>query len=172
MAKKRSGSRRKFNLRRVRISPTLALGTLAFNVALTTGLTGAADGAYRAVSVSQTWSIKEMTAGQGPITFGYAHSDYTVTEIKECIEAAAAISVGNKVAQEQANRLVRVVGSFQPDDTGEAEFNDGKPVSTKLNWLIPIGDEVELFVYNDDTSALVTGGRISATGNLWVRDSQ
>ncbi len=172
MAKKRGGSRRKFNLRMVRTSPTLALGALVSNTAITTGLTGVADGAYRAVTVKMTWSLRELSADQGPITFGYAHSDYTVGEIKECIEAAAAISVGNKVAQEQANRLVRVIGSFQPVDTGEAEFNDGKPVSTKLNWLIPIGDEVDIFAYNDDTGDLTTGGRISATGQMWVRDSQ
>ncbi len=171
MAKKRGGLRRKFNLRRVRVTPTLALSTLAAATALTVGLTGNADGAYRCVSIKQTWSIKEMTAGQGPILFGYSHSDYTVAEIKEAIEAAAAISVGNKIAQEQANRLVRLVGSFQPDDTGEQEFNDGEPVSTKLNWLIPIGKEVDLFVYNDDTSDLTTGGRVSASGDMWVKDS-
>ncbi len=172
MAKKRGGSRRKFNLRRVRITPTLPLGTLAAATALTTGLTGNADGAYRCVSVKQTWSIREMTADQGPILFGYAHSDYSVAEIKEAIEAAAAISVGNKVAQEQANRLVRLVGSFQPDDTGEQIFNDGEPVSTKLNWLIPIGKEVNMFTYNDDTSDLTTGGRVTSSGEMWVKDSQ
>ena len=113
-----------------------------------------------------------MTADQGPILFGYAHSDYSVTEIKEAIEAAAAISVGDKVAQEKANRLVRLVGSFQPDDTGEQVFNDGKQVSTKLNWLIPIGKAVNMFAYNDDTTDLTTGGRVTSSGEMWIRDSQ
>ncbi len=165
-------STRRFNLRRVRITPTQPLGTLAAATALVVGLTGSADGAYRVVSVKQTWSIKEMTAGQGPILFGYAHSDYTVAEIKESIEAAAAISLGDKIAQEKANRLVRLVGSFQPDDTGEQLFNDGKQVSTKLNWLIPIGKAVNMFCYNDDTSDLTTGGRVSSTGDMWIKDSQ
>ncbi len=172
MAKKRGGTRRKFNLRRVRITPTLPLSTLAAATALVVGLTGSADGAYRVVSVKQTWSVKEMTAGQGPILFGYAHSDYTVAEIKEAIEAAAAISLGDKIAQEKANRLVRLVGSFQPDDTGEQIFNDGKQVSTKLNWLIPIGKAVNMFCYNDDTSDLTTGGRVTSSGEMWVKDSQ
>ncbi len=151
------------------MTPELALSTLGSDTALSTSMVGAADGAYRVVSIDATWSLKGLTGGEGPITFGFAHSDYSVTEIKECIEASAAISQGDKVAQERSNRLVRVVGTLGL--TGASVFNDGMPVKTKLNWLIAIGDEVDLFAFNESTSALSTGAFVNASGNIWVRDS-
>ncbi len=109
-----------------------------------------------------------LTAGDGPIIVGYAHSDFSVTEIKEAIEASASISVGDQVAQERANRKVRLVG--QLTDLVE-ELNDGKPVKTKLNWLIPIGKEVNIFAYNDGAALLTTGAVVSCSGDMWVKDS-
>ncbi len=167
MAKKRSRTRRKFNLRRVRLTPTLPLGALATVTAITIATTGNADGAYRCVSIKGTWIMKELTTDEGPVIVGFAHSDYTVAEIKEAIEASASISVGNKVEQERANRLVRQVGIFMENGA----LNDGEPISTKLNWLIPIGKEVNVFAYNDDTVILATGSRVNFNGNMWVKDS-
>ncbi len=165
---KKGSSRRRFTLRKVRVSPRQALTTLASNIAVTGALTAAADGAYRLMSVKGSWGITELAATEGPITVGYAHSDYSVTEIKECLEAAAAISIGDKVAQEQANRLVRVVGVL---NGGDDQLNDGKPISTKLNWLISIGDNVNIFAYNDGSDALTTGANVTLMGDAWIKDS-
>jgi len=159
---------RSFRLREVRISPVIVLSTLDANLALTGPATGNADGAYRCVSISAAWDLLALTAGDGPLVVGYAFSDYTVTEIKECIEAKAAISVGNKIALEQANRLVRVVGTLQ--EAGGDELNDGRPIKTRLNWLIPIGKEVNIFAYNDGQQ-LTTGAVAKCTGSMWVKDS-
>ncbi len=162
-------SKRRFNLRKVRVSPRQALTTLASNLAIVGALVPAADGAYRLVTAKGSWGITELAATEGPITVGFAHSDYSVTEIKECLEAQAAISKGDKVAQEQANRLVRVVGVL---NGGDDQLNDGKPISTKLNWLITIGDLVNIFAYNDGSDALTTGANVTFMGNCWIRDSQ
>ncbi len=115
-----------------------------------------------------TWSIEGLVATEGPITVGLAHDDYTVTEIKEALEAAAAIDPGDKIAQEQANRLVRVVGTL-----GQATeaLNNGEPISTKLNWLIGVGHAINMFAFNESTAALTTGSTIHCIGNLWVKDS-
>ncbi len=164
----RKGSKRKFNLRRVRVSPRQALTTLASNIVVAGALTASADGAYRAKSVKATWGITELAATEGPITVGYAHSDYSVTEIKEALEASAAINQGNKVAQEQANRLVRVVGVL---NGGDDQLNDGKPISTKLNWLIAIGQNINIFAYNDGSDALTTGANVTCMGDMWIQDS-
>ncbi len=172
MAQKNYGKKsyhKSFRLRKVRITPAQALSTLAGVTALTTGLTGAADGAYRLVSANGVHSVLSLTAGEGPITVGFAHSDYTVTEIKEAIESALAISVGDKIAQEKANRLVRVVGEIS---AAEPIMNEGRPVKTRLNWLIPIGKVVNMFAYNNNSGALTTGGIQNFTGDLWVKDSQ
>ncbi len=162
--------RRKFNLRRVRISPNLALTTLAAATVLTGPLTGASDAAYRAVVMKNSWTLSEFTAAEGPVTVGYAHSDYSVTEIKECLEITTAISPGDKVAQEKANRLVRVVGTFPAE--ANSSLNDGKPISTKLNWFIPIGKAVNIFAFNEDASnALTTGAFVNCAGDMWVKDT-
>ncbi len=166
--RKPSSRRRRFNLREVRASPVIALTTLDAAIVLVTNVTGSADGAYRAVSMKMAWNLIGLTALDGPIIVGYAHSDYSVTEIKECIEIATSISVGNKVAQEKANRLVRVVGTLERASSDD--LNDGKPVTTKLNWLIPIGKSVNIFAYNDGQQ-LTTGAVAKCTGSMWVKDS-
>ncbi len=167
-AKRTPKRRRRFNLRKVHITPAQALSTLAGVTVITTGLTGAADGAYRLVSAKGIHSILGLTAAEGPVTVGFAHSDYSVTEIKEAIESALSISVGDKVAQEKANRLVRVVGEIS---AAEPMLAEGMPVSTKLNWFIPIGKVVNLFAYNNNSGALTTGGIQNFSGDLWVKDS-
>ncbi len=142
--------------------------TTAAQVALVANLTPSADGAYRCRSVKAAWTSQELTDADGPLLVGYAHSDYSVTEIKECIEASAAISVGDKIAQERANRLVRVVGTL--GDAIDDDLNDGKPISTKLNWLIPIGKSVNMFAYNDGIT-MTTGALVRCNGSLWIQDS-
>ncbi len=168
MAKKRSRRRRRFNLRQVRVTPELALATLASDTALVVGMTGVAVNSYRCRSIKGVWNKRLATAGEGPITVGFAHSDYSVTEIKECLETLN-IDPGNKVAQERAKRLIRIVGTFG-SNANEA-LNDGKPISTKLNWLITEAFQVNFFVFNDDTVALTTGSLVNFTGNMWVQDS-
>ncbi len=120
--------------------------------------------------MKNTWGITGLTVGEGPITVGYAHSDYTVTEIKECLEANTAISQGDKVANEKSNRLVRVVGTL--GGSPNSVLNDGKPIATKLNWLITIGDQVNMFFFNEGTSSLTTGAVVNCAGNLWLQDAK
>lgn len=167
MARKNYGkSGRAFRLRGVPVSPETTMGTLASKIVLVTTLTGNADGAYRAISVDGSWAWVAPTAGEGPITVGYAHSDYSITEIKESIEAGAAISIGDKVNQEKANRLVRKVGVVQ---SGQ-QLNNGDPIKTRLNWLIPIGKSVNTFAYNEGAN-LTTGSSLHMNGTMWVKDS-
>ncbi len=159
---------RNYRLRKVHTTPAQALSTLAGVTAIVTGLTAAADGAYRLVSCIGIHSVLGLTAGEGPITIGFAHSDYTVVEIKEAIESAASISVGDKIANEKTNRLVRVIGEVAAE---RPMLNDGMPVKTRLNWLIPIGKFVNIFSYNNNSGALTTGGIQNFSGDLWVKDS-
>ncbi len=166
--KPKTRRRRRFNLRRVRVSPQIILSTLGSVTAITSNVTGSADGQYRAVTLDCSWAQNLLTAGEGPVTVGYAHSDYSVTEIKEAIEIAAGISVGDKIAQEKANRLVRIVGTFESD--AQSVLNDGRRIKTRLNWLIPIGKSVNIFAYNEFASALATGCVIHLQGDMWVKD--
>ncbi len=160
--------RRRFNLRRVRATPEQALGTLASDTVSTVAVTAASANRYRAMILKVTWSISNLTAGEGPITVGYSHSDYSVTEVKECLEAIQAVDPGDKISMERANRLVRVVGSLGP--TANSQLNNGMPISTKLNWDIGIGDNVDIFTYNESTAALTTGAFINWIGDMFIKD--
>ncbi len=161
-------ARRRYNLRRVRVTPELALLTLASDTALVVSMTGAATSTYRCMSLKGTWAINNLVTTEGPITVGFAHSDYTVAEIKECLEAFAAIDQGNKISNERSNRLVRIVGVLNGT---MPRLNEGRPIKTRLNWLITIGDEVKPFAYNESTAALTTGALLHFAGDMYVKDS-
>ncbi len=159
--------RRAMALRRVRITPLIALSTLGSTIAIVSGLTAGGSDTYRCVTVKATWSLTGLTSGEGPITVGYAHSNYDVTQIKEALESAS-LDKGNKLAQEKANRLVRIVGSLSEVNVA---LNEGKPIKTRLNWLISIGDNVNSFAYNESAAALTTGANVHCVGDMWIKDS-
>ncbi len=167
VAKHKRRRSRRFSLRPVRITPTLPLLTLAAVTGLTVTTTGASANRYRCISVKGTWSLTDLTANDGPVTVGYAHSDYSVAQIKEFLESSNSIDQGDKRAQEFANRLVRVVGTL--NEVRES-LNDGQPITTKLNWLIGIGDAVNLFAFNENAGPLTTGAIVDLVGTMWVSD--
>lgn len=160
--------RRRFTLRRVRVTPERALSTLASDTVIANAFVANATSPYRAMSIKATWSIIGLTVGEGPITVGIAHSDYTVAEIKEALEAATSINPALKVEAEQGNRLVRIVGTISQ---GQQQLNNGNPIKTRLNWLMGVGAAPVMFAYNEFPAALTTGAVVHAQGDLWVKDS-
>ncbi len=158
----------RYSLRRVRITPELALATLASDTALVTSLTGNSTILYRCISIEMAWTWINQSVGDGPLAVGYAHNDYTVGEIKEAIESATAISPSDKIAQEKNNRLVRIIGHLNDFD---GQLNGGIPVKTRLNWKITVGKSVNMFVYNENIGSLTTGSVVHASGNMWVKDA-
>lgn len=169
MAKK--GRRRKFNLRRVRIASSSALGALAAADVVSNVVINASTSApYRLVSVNAAYAWVDMTSVDDGASFGLAHSDYTAAEIEECLEAVTAIDMGDKIAQEKANRLVREIGTFAGSPSTSATFNDGKPVKTRLNWFMAIGDQLQLWIRNGSGTIYTTGSSITIDGNFWVKD--
>ncbi len=161
--------KRRYSLRRVRTTAEVALVTLAASTAITVSLTGTSDSQYRFISAHIVWDLIGQTAGQGPVVFGFAHGDYSVTEIKEAIEVTNSISQGDKIASERANRLIRIVGTFGANANGI--FNDGRPLKTRLNWLMPVGEQVNIFAYNDFGSSLTTGAVLNVNGSVYVKDA-
>ncbi len=164
-----SGRKRRFNLRGVRTTTSVTVGNLVTNIAVIGAVYGNADGQYRIMSMKATWSLTNNTVGDGTLICGYAHGSYTITQIKEFIESGSSISIGSKLAGEQADRLIRIVGAFSGGLVDET-LNDGKPITTKLNWAIPIGTNFNAFVYNDDGAQRTTGGGVRVNGTGWVKD--
>ncbi len=125
-------------------------------------------------SLVASYSIDNLVAGQGPIIFGVAHSDYSDAEIEEFIENTGSWDQGSKIEQERAKRLIRKIGTLvgtQGTGTNDVQFNGGVPVKTKLNWRLNTGDTLNLWAYNISATALSTSVpvlRAHGHANLWM----
>ncbi len=172
MARKRGG-RRSFNLRKVRVAGFTNIGALVALDVISDPITNASTNPFRLMSMDIAWGLANLgaTVDDGQ-EFGVAHSDYTDAEIEECLEAQASIDVGDKVAQERSNRLVRTIGQIVGNaGTGAGmNFNDGRKLKTKLNWRMGIGDTLSLWVRNGSDTVYTTGARLTGVGNIWVKD--
>ncbi len=176
MVRKNNPSRRKRGRYiRGRIDEGLALGTLAAKTLVVDTWDDTVTERSLVSSIVAAWSLDELTSNQGPIMVGVAHSDYTAAEIEEVIENAGSWTEGDKISQERAKRLVRTIGIFAGEDTqaGAADWtlNDGKPIKTKLNWILNVGQTLDMWAYNMSADALTTTVPIlQAQGhaNLWA----
>ena len=174
MARRRRSRKRTFNLRKVRIEDTFSLGALASLDVVSSALITTATNPYRLMSIDVSWSLSDLGASaDDTCEFGVAHSDYTSAEIEECLESQASIDFGNKIANEQAQRLVRSIGIFTgTGGTGaSSQYNEGRPMKTKLNWYIGIGDHITVWARNGSGTVYTTGADIVSIGVMWVKPS-
>ncbi len=172
MARKRST--RRFNLRRVRVAGNLGAGALATQDLVTGPLTAVAGDTYRLVTADLAFAWTDVGAIiDDGMEFGFAHSDYTAAEIEECLEAQTSIDLGDKIAQERANRLVRTIGMIGSGQISAAAqgvvFDGGKRRKIKLNWKIAIGDTLDLWIRNASSVVWTTGSGLSAIGDIWIK---
>ncbi len=157
------------------VDEDLDLGTLAAKTLVGGNFDESSEEKKLISSLVATWTLDNMVAGQGPIMFGIAHSDYTDSEIEAVIENVGSWDAGSKVEQEVAKRLVRVIGTMVGEGgtgTNDIRFNDGKPVKTKLNWLLNTSDTLKLWAYNISATALSTTApvlRCNGHANLWQK---
>ncbi len=122
-----------------------------------------------ATSIVASWSLANMVAGQGPILFGVAHSDYTAAEIEEVLENTSSWDLGNLPQQEIARRKVRIIGQMIGEfDTGttDTRFNGGKAVRTKLNWMLKTGATLKLWAYNLGANLTTTSPDLRCSGHV------
>ncbi len=122
------------------------------------------------MSIDYSAALRDHTAGEGPLEIGFAHSDYTVTEIKEALEAGASFDPGNKVAQEQARRLVRSAGLFSGASAFDSLY-DGRPKRRKIGFLVSQGFNLAFWIKNRDGAALTGGGIVEIQGTAYMRQS-
>ncbi len=155
------------NYGKVRINPGVTLSTLADNSALAAAATGTMTSEGRLTSIDATYSMRDNTAGEGPIMIGVAHPDYQDAEIAQAITVAVT-GTHTQVEMEQANRKVRVIGTFPGVEAGEV-LNDGRPIKTKLNWPFAEGQAaLRVFGFNASGAALTTGTILKVLGHLNV----
>jgi len=171
---KKGKSRRKFNLRPVRVNSGLGVGALASADVISSAITNVAANNMRVTSAHLAYSWADIQAlDDDAMAFGLAHGDYTAAEIEECLEAGGAMDKGDKIALEQSNRLVREVGQIGghvEEVGGGISFADGRIVKTKLNWNLSIGEALQAWVRNNSGAVYTTGSTLSISGKIWVRD--
>ncbi len=125
-------------------------------------------------SIEATYTMSDFTpaAGVGPIMVLIAHSDYTEAEVEEFIENTGSWNEGDLVQKEVGQRRIRVIGIFldPANSTVSTVLNDGRPIKTKLNWVLLQGQKLKLCGYNLGSAPIATTvPSIVASGhaNLW-----
>ncbi len=171
----RRGGMGRYTRGNIRIN--FALGTLAAADLVRSNL-GDVDGRTFVSSIKAVWAMSGFTVTDnvGPIIVGCAHGDYTDAEIEAWVEQTEATSwtSGTLADKEISNRRCRKIGTFGQvgQSLGTQVLNDGKPITTKLNWLLVSGQTVALWAYNTGTVAVgTTDPQIVVDGhaNLWDR---
>ncbi len=152
-----------------------ALGTLAAKTLLTFPVSSTVSERTLISSVVAQWSLigKTIADNQGPIMVGLAHSDYTAAEIEAWVEQQGSWAEADLVAREISSRKIRRVGVFsEAASLGASTLNEGRPVKTKLNWILNAGQTLDVWAYNNGSAALATTDPnvvVSGHANLWPR---
>ncbi len=154
----------------------LQLSTLAAKDVIETQFSSTVNERTLISSVVAKYSLTAFTksTGDGPIMVGLSHSDYNAAEIEEWIENTGSWNETDLVNQEIAGRKIRQIGTFEnPADEAETSvLNDGKPIKTKLNWIVLQGQSLNLWAYNMGSSPLATTDPLVQCfghANLWPR---
>ncbi len=163
----RRGRRRRRGVRMLKCSELVTLGTLGAQTAIVTVFDSTVEDSTYLLSIECVYSMSEHAVNEGPIVVGVAHSDYTAAEILEWYQAAGAWDRGDKIAQEHNSRKIRQVGVF-PGLVGFEVLNDGRPLKTKLGFMLAPGDTLGLWAINEDNGALTTGTVVEASGKVWA----
>ncbi len=161
---------------RGQVDEQLALSTLATKTVVATNFDEVAIEKTFVSSIVVVPTMQEFSEalGDGPIMIGVAHSDYTVTEIKEWIENSGSWDQGDMISKERNSRLIRRLGTFTIVDStasGSVPMGDGKPIKLKLKWTLTTGDTLQLWAYNLGASALATTDPqifLEGHANLWM----
>ncbi len=158
VAKRKPMKRRRYL--RGNIDEDLPIGTLAAKDVVLVAFDETVNERSLVSSVVASYSISNFTpiATSGPIMVGIAHGNYTAVEIEAFIENTGSWSEGDKTSQEIAKRQIRMIGIFEilSNVTLSVRLNDGKPIKTKLNWILNQGVGLNLWAYNLGAAAVAT----------------
>ncbi len=166
--KSRSYNRRGFQA--IPFTAAFQLSTLADNTVLSADLLGGnfVEDFY-CISVDATVALNDITAGEVPIDFGYAHGDLTVAEILEALDAQI-LDPSDIIARERSRRPVRLVGKFSDGTKTEMVLNEGMTIRSKLKFMVNDGKSIVFFVVNrSGSNPLTTGQRLEISGTLYGR---
>ncbi len=135
---------------------------------MTVGLTGNFGEDIFLISGDFTIGIHGMAAGEQPLQLGVSHSDLTVAEVKEALDATLA-NPDDIIAREHSRRPVRTLGVIQQTSSSGAVFNDGKPKRQRIKFSVGNGFDLDFFCVNRSGGVLTTGAIIEINCVLYGR---
>lgn len=160
------------------VDDEVTLGTLGSNTAVLDLMSETVNERTYVSSVDVIHALHGLTpaAGDGPILVGFAHGNYQLAELEEWIEQTQSWNEGDVVGtREIGRRLIKRVGIFPSavgDGNGNAVLNDGKPIKTKLGWILTQGQTIAFWAYNTGGSSLATTSpvyHVQGIAHLWPR---
>ncbi len=165
----RRSRRRKFdgNFQAQKVDESLTLGALADAAVTAAVITGALAQDSFAISADLIWTLSGHTAGQGPISVGFANQSLSTTQIAEAVDATPS-SRSDTIARERARRPVRMVGAF-PGLLSEEALNNGNMFRSRLGISLANSADLEIWARNQSGAPLTTGSIIKVFGKLFIR---
>ncbi len=148
------------------IEDNIELGTLGAKALISTPVSDVVTERTWLSSVVCSWTLTDFTnaADDGPILVGVAHSDYTDAEIEAFIEQSTSWDEGDLVSQEIARRKIRIIGSLATN-ISDASLKDGEMVKTMCKWILTTGNNIDLWAYNQGSTALTDGAVVNVAGH-------
>ncbi len=152
------------------VSGSVLPSTLASGIVIKSNLMSNLSEDFYCISADLAFQIRDGTVGEGPLQVGIAHGDYSVTEIKEYLDVDYS-NPGDKIAREQATRLVRRCGFFQQNlaAAGEQMPQNGEVKRVKIRFLVTDGISLDFWVHNQSGAALSGGATVIVSGTLYGR---
>ncbi len=119
------------------------------------------------ISVDGTWSVHDITAGEGPLQCGYHHGDLATTEVQENL-IAELTDPDDIIQRERARRPVRQAGTFSIV-AGHETLNNGVPIRTPVKFYVGDGHALSIHVKNISGAQLTTGATVVCNGLIYGR---
>ena len=164
--KGRARRKRDPNFAVINVVAAISVGALSNDAIASAALTGVVDDHYE-ISADLQWSIRDHTAGEGPIQVGVTSGDLTQAEVLEAL-AASPTGRSDRIAKERSSRPVRRVGFFAGLNTEEV-LNDGKSIRTRTKWPADDTDALSAWAVNRSGATLTTGTILTVVGNVYIR---
>ncbi len=166
--KRRRRSTRRKGFVAIPFTAQMSLATLADAIVIAQNLLSATFGEdIFIISIDWIASIRNLTGGEVPLSLGLAHSDLSVTELAEGLDAEVT-DPDDIIAKERARRPVRRLGVFS-GNVGDITLNDGRVTRTKVLLQVGDGHSLNVWIRNQSGSTLTTGAELEIGGTIFGR---